>query len=100
MTKTAKGKRSKPARSARYYQGNPGLLVLTVGKEVAEYFVERHEARDCYRCRKPLPDGTCYGLDLSAGTCDCPHGTYRGHKSPCRHLAALLALKAAGKLTA
>ncbi len=32
-------------------------------------------------------------------TCDCKDGTYRGHKRPCKHVAALQALQAAGQLS-
>lgn len=37
-------------------------------------------------------------LDGKNSTCDCPWGTYGGHKKPCRHVAAGLVLLAEGKL--
>jgi hypothetical protein len=32
-------------------------------------------------------------------SCDCPSHAYRGHERPCRHVAALLSLRACGRLS-
>jgi len=45
-------------------------------------------------------DGTSYHarLDGNDSTCDCRGQTRWGHKNPCKHIGALLALQVAGKL--
>jgi hypothetical protein len=97
MTKTATRKRTKPARRCKLYEGSPMLLVLSVGKEVFEYFVDRHEAADCYRLRKPLPEQVAYDLDLGGRRCECLGFLRHRH---CKHLESMAALKAAGRLVA
>jgi hypothetical protein len=94
---TAPRRPVKPARSCKLYDGSPMLLVLTVGKQTNEYFVDRHEAKDCYRLRKPLPEQVSYDVDLAAGTCECMGWLRHSH---CKHLESLTALKGAGKLVA
>jgi hypothetical protein len=94
---TSRKPRVKPARSCKLYDGSPALLVITQGNDTAEYFLSRHEAADCYRFRKPLPDGTAYDVDLGAGTCECMGFLRWGH---CKHLESLTALKGAGRLVA
>jgi hypothetical protein len=97
MTTRTRKPRTKPARSCKLYDGNPGLLCLTVGKETLEYWLTAHEVPGTYRVRKVLPETDCYDIDLAAGTCDCPGCTRWGH---CKHLDAVRALKAAGRLAA
>jgi hypothetical protein len=92
--------RPKPVRSARLYPGSPALLVLTQGKEAADYFVEDLGRPGCFRLRKPLPETTTYDVDLGAGSCECLGHLRHGHRTVCKHRAALAALAAAGRLPA
>jgi SWIM zinc finger len=48
------------------------------------------------------PEGMTYHVNLNGeqSTCDCPWGTFKAHLKPCRHVAAGLAMQAAGKLDA
>jgi hypothetical protein len=46
------------------------------------------------RVNKQLAEGESYDvcLNMPGGghSCDCPHGTYKGHVKPCRHIEAAL----------
>jgi hypothetical protein len=90
----------KPARSCKLYDGNPALLTITEGTKVDDYFLEGLGLPGTFRFRKPLPDGTTYDVDLSAGSCECAGHLRWGHKTVCKHRAVLAALIAAGKLVA
>src|SRR5437763_12647502 len=93
--------RVKPSRTCRLHgDGGTMLLSLTVGAKSDDYFLTAHEAPGTYRLRKPLPDGSTYDVDLTAGSCECLGALRWGHRHPCKHISSLLALRAAGKLVA
>ena len=53
--------------------------------------------------RLTKPDGTVYDIDTNTSwggwSCDCPDGTYRGHRpGGCRHVAGLRAALAAPRV--
>jgi hypothetical protein len=96
--------RKRPARSLRYYPGHPALLVITEGARTDDYLVGGLGLPGCYRLRKCPAAGAdpadcpSYDVDLHAGSCECKGHLRWGHRTRCRHLAALLALEGAGRL--
>ena len=95
--------RSKPARSIRLtlkpFEGNPGVVRVTVGKEQADYFVTEIPADygRGFKVEKMGDESAAYHVNLESGkgTCDC-----RGHArhGRCKHHDGLAALVAAGQL--
>jgi hypothetical protein len=93
--------RPKPARFASWLRrraDGSGVLSLTVGKLVNDYFVNPLPADwgTAFRLEKfGSQGGEVYlvNLDRQSGrhSCDCPGGTYHGH---CKHVEALLVLTA------
>lgn len=81
----------------------PGHMVLTVGREVSDYTVERIDSQlgDAFRVTKccPVEDGEehTYHILLSheGHACECKAWC---RWQACRHVSALLALKGRGKL--
>jgi hypothetical protein len=93
----------KPARSLRYFDGTPGLLELTVGGVRQDYWLSEIQADwgRAFEVRKPLPDGTVYHVHLDpemGDTCDCLGHLRHGHRTVCKHVAAVKALIARGEL--
>lgn len=104
MTATA----TKPARGARIETSfGLRLLVLTAGAGPGavqtRFHLEEHlgHAGRRFTLRKVAADGgdgSGYGVSLAgAGSCSCPWGRH-GRGKPCRHVAALRALVAAGRV--
>jgi hypothetical protein len=95
-------KESKPGRSLRLYPGSPALLEMAIGKEEFSYWLV---SLGCelgglaFELKKSLPEGTVYHvrLDGKHSTCECPGHLRWNH---CKHVEALLALQAQGKLPA
>jgi hypothetical protein len=83
-------------RSAHLCGGIPGVLKLSAGPDTEAYFVTRAAEAGAYVLEKINADGT-FGppYTVSAAGCSCP-GFARHHH--CKHHAALLALRAAGRL--
>jgi hypothetical protein len=105
ITPTAPARQRKPriARTLRYFDGTPGLLELTVGGVVQDYYLTEIAADwgRAFEVRKPLPEGTVYHVHLDADmgdTCDCPGHLRWGHRTVCKHLSAVRALLAQGRL--
>jgi hypothetical protein len=95
----------KPSRSCRLYDGSPALLTLTVGPTQTDYWVDPilsdfGRGFVLTKCPDFGKDGASYAVNLDGArsTCECPGFLRWGHHGPCKHLSALLALQAAGKL--
>src|ERR1043166_6614521 len=95
--------RSKPARSIRLtlkpFEGNPGVVRVTVGKDQADYFVTEIPA-DYGRGFKVEKMGDesaayCVNIDGDNRSCECK-GFWRWHH--CKHADGLAALVKAGKV--
>jgi hypothetical protein len=95
--------RTKPARHVRLalkpFEGNPGVVEITVGRNATAYFLSPVSADfgTGYRLEK-FESGEVYHVNLAAGdlhTCDCKGFLQWGH---CKHIQALLALYQAGQL--
>lgn len=95
-------------REARLCE-NDGCVVLTitesygvhrVREDVTHYrLLVNPAAPDCYRLFKLThadDDPAAYDIDLGAGRCDCTGALRHGR---CKHVKALRALRAAGRLT-
>jgi hypothetical protein len=100
MTSTTK----KAARTL-HYNRKAGALFLTIGKQEFGYWLDRLpceiEGEAAFRLtkfvatRKPgQPDAYDVRLDCrkAAGSCECMGHLKHGHKTPCKHLAALFVL--------
>ena len=110
QVKAARKSAVKPARSLSYYptaEGR-GVLTLTVGKETTAYKVELLDADfgTAYRLTKfeagrLLPNGDTYDVRLETNgthSCECKGHLRWGHRTRCRHVAALLVLTGRGTL--
>ncbi len=99
-TRKPRTPRPQPQRTLRYFHGTPGLMELTINGVVQDYWLSEIGADwgRAFEVRKPLPEGTVYHvhLDAQAGdSCDCQGCVRWGH---CKHLSAVKALVAAGRL--
>ena len=98
--------RPRPARSVRLVkpptEQESGVLVITVGKETFPYFIDPI-ASDYGRafCLSKF-DGTSYAVNLGDAdnhpSCECLGHERWGHRTVCKHRAAIQALLNAGKL--
>jgi hypothetical protein len=103
------------ARECSCYEAAPGRFViqLTVFHARAAAEVDFYDCtplpapawgQAAFRLVKaaPVADRPAYNvlLDGDRSTCDCPHGTYKANSGPCRHVLAVQALTARGKLPA
>lgn len=95
--------RPKPARFIRLcvrpFDGNPGVVRITVGKDEADYFLTELPADfgRGFAVEKIGVEGDAYhvNLDGETRTCECK-GFCRWHR--CKHADGLAALVAAGRL--
>jgi hypothetical protein len=106
--------REKPRRSCYVWESSPGQHVLTI-----TVFHKRAAADDFHYLLRPVASqlgGAGFvlvkvtdsaerptysvNLDGARSTCDCPGHTFHRQGKPCKHIEALLALLAAGKLPA
>src|SRR3954451_8859362 len=111
MAKTTDAKparqRKKPARFCKLMRTGPAVVL-----RIRQVYSKTRETLDFYTLES-VPsqiggrgfllvkeDGTSYHarLDGNDSTCDCPGQTQWGHKTPCKHIGAMLALQVAGKL--
>jgi hypothetical protein len=108
--------RVKPARSLRLLSAptanRPGLLRIAVGDDVFLYVVERIPAdfgqgfKLTKRVMVPVEGGVqptdaeVYHLNLNGqrSTCECLGHLRHGHRTVCKHIAALLALQSRSAL--
>jgi hypothetical protein len=110
MTATATSKprkpRTKPVRKIRLVlpmneQGMNGIVRITSGKLVDEYFLDQltTDFGEGYELTKRTygEEDTRYHINLAFenNTCDCKGHLQHGH---CKHVDGLIALKQAGKL--
>jgi hypothetical protein len=95
--------RSKPARSIRLtlkpFDGNPGVVRVTVGKEQADYFVTEIPADfgRGFKVEKMGDEAAAYhvNIDEESQSCECK-GFARWHH--CKHADGLAALVKANQL--
>ena len=94
----------KPTRHVRLalrpFEGNPGVVNITVGKDLTCYFIYpiASEFGAAYRLEKfGGYGGGAYdvNLDGEGGSCECKGFLRWGH---CKHVEGLRALRDAGKL--
>jgi hypothetical protein len=106
--------RQKPQRSLRWFRTSKdsaplvsGALIIREGKATDAYAVEQLDSAfgAGYLVAKVVPSGVTadgpYHVNLSgdgAHSCECKGHLRSGHKTRCRHVAALLALTAKGEL--
>jgi len=90
-----------------------GAVRITISGRETSYWLDRCEGDygdyRCYRLTKHSDDSlpgkvTVYycqvdANNLRAVSCECPAHAYRGHREPCKHCGAILALLRAGKLS-
>ena len=105
MTTSTKSRtRVKPVRTvrlARPVEGGRGAVCITVGKEATLYQLALVPVDYGTGYRLTKPDGEVYHVhldDASGHTCDCWSHVRWGHRRPCKHVAALLALRQRGLL--
>ena len=74
-------------------------LVITQRGEATAYHLDRLES-DWGEAFALDKGGATYHVMIGgeAPGCDCPDGTFRGHLRPCKHYAALAALKKQGRI--
>jgi hypothetical protein len=79
--------------------GRAALVIVQGGAETT-YAVERvpSDWGEAFALEKA--DGRVYHVLMSCDSpgCDCPDGTFRGHQRPCKHYAALAALRQHGRI--
>jgi hypothetical protein len=106
--------RSKPERFLRWFRTTKdkaplvaGVLVIREGKATDAYSVAQTDSAfgTAYSVGKIVPNGAHadgpYHVNLSADgahSCECKGHLQHGHKTRCRHVAALLALTVKGEL--
>jgi hypothetical protein len=103
-TATKTRSRVKPPRSIRLslkpFEGNPGVVRITVGKEATDYLLTplASDFGTAYQLEKiGVKDGETYhvNLDGEQSRCDCKGHLRYGH---CKHRDGLVALRQAGQL--
>ena len=105
MTTSTKSRtRVKPVRTvrlARPVENGRGAVCITVGTEATVYQVEAIAVDYGTGFKLTKPDAEVYHVhldDASGHTCDCWSHIRWGHKRPCKHVAAALALRQRGLL--
>jgi hypothetical protein len=104
MTTATKARRVKPVRTIRLalkpFEGNPGVVSITVGKDAADYFVSTVAADfgTGFRLEK-IGGGETYHVNLATDpqqhSCECKGF---GRWAHCKHFDGLAALQRAGRL--
>jgi hypothetical protein len=101
-TATKTRRRVKPVRTIRLtlkpFEGNPGVVQITVGKDSADYFLSTVPADFGTGFRLEKIGGTeTYHVNLSPDghSCECKGF---GRWGRCKHVEGLAALKRAGRL--
>jgi hypothetical protein len=85
--------------------GDFAVLTLTVGAKSTHYYLSRvpSDFGIAYRLEKFGIEGAdVYNVLLAADgnhVCECLGHLKHGHKTRCKHVASLLALRAAGRLS-
>jgi hypothetical protein len=103
ITKPAPRQRKTPERRCKLTGGTDGARTLTlrVGVEATAYRLEAVAVDDGAGYRLTKPGGETYDahLDDAGGhSCTCWSHIRWGHRRPCKHIAALLALRQRGRL--
>jgi hypothetical protein len=103
-TATKTRRRVKPVRTIKLalkpFEGNPGVVSITVGKDAADYFLSTVAADfgTGFRLEK-IGGGETYHVNLAADpknhSCECKGFGRWGH---CKHVDGLAALQRAGRL--
>jgi hypothetical protein len=101
-TKSRKGvKPVRTARLARPVENGRGAVAITVGSEATVYDLAAVAVDYGEGFKLTKPDGEVYHVhldDASGNTCDCWSHIRWGHQRPCKHVAALLALRQRDRL--
>jgi hypothetical protein len=111
MTAAAQATRAKKPRTL-HYNAAVGALYVTVGTEEFAYWLDRLSHCEggvrAFRLTKFIATQTTGSPDHydvtvrpadGSGTCECRGHLRWGHKTVCKHRAALLALHRSGKLS-
>ena len=103
-TATKTRRRVKPVRTIRLalkpFEGNPGVVSITVGKDAADYFLSAVPADfgTGFKLEK-IGGGETYHVNLAADpkqhSCECKGF---GRWAHCKHVDGLAALQRAGRL--
>ena len=103
-TATKTRRRVKPVRTIRLalkpFEGNPGVVSITVGKDAADYFLSTVPADfgTGFKLEK-IGGGETYHVNLAADpkehSCECKGFSRWNH---CKHVDGLAALRVAGQL--
>ena len=101
-TKSRKGvKAERTIRLVRPVKNGRGAFSITVGKEATVYDLAAVAVDYGEGFRLTKPDGENYHVhldDASGHSCDCWSHIRWGHRRPCKHVAAVLALRQHGRL--
>ena len=105
-TSTVRKPRVKPIRTATVTSANDSggrVLTLRVGRQVNDYYLKPVPCEDGmgYEVSKLQGEGETYHVLLANDgnhTCECLGHLHHGHKTRCKHVAALLALHSAGRI--
>jgi hypothetical protein len=110
-TVTSRKPRVKPVRFARLWKGeNLDILTLIIGEGEKQtrqdYYLYRIDGAAfglAFKVEKLMVDGgDVYHVNLDPAnghhSCECLGHVKHGHKTRCKHVASLLALRAAGRL--
>src|SRR5437016_1948553 len=91
--------RVKPIRTATVTSANEGggrVLTIRVGRKVSDYYLKpiATDQGAAYELSKLQGDGETYhvGLSPEGNTCECLGHLQHGHRTVCKHVAALVAL--------
>lgn len=93
------------ARTCRLMAGKHQTTLRLANERVTHYYLMRKQegkAGDSYTLTRPDDSGGAITYVVwffrhgGKPWCDCPDATYRGARRPCKHVAALQALRARG----
>ena len=97
QTSTAEIERGTPVRPV---ECDRGAIAIRVGMEATVYELAAVpvDFGEGFELTKPDGEGYDVHLDASGHSCTCWSHVRWGHRRPCKHVAALLALRQRGKL--